>query len=46
LIRDARDCTGNTFIDDEVLRESGVTDLSIYRYGSGSESELLMDIFL
>ena len=26
LIRPARECTGNTFIDDEVLAEAGVTD--------------------
>lgn len=30
LIRDARSCTGNFFIDDEVLREEGVTDFDAY----------------
>ena len=30
LSRDSRACTGNFFIDDEVLREEGVTDLEHY----------------
>lgn len=46
LIRPARDCTGNTFIDDEVLAEAGVTDLSRYRAGNGTEDDLQLDIFL
>jgi citronellol/citronellal dehydrogenase len=46
LIRPARDCTGNTFIDDEVLAEAGITDLSGYRFGGGSEDDLQPDIFL
>ena len=46
LIRPARDCTGNTFIDDEVLADAGITELSRYRYGSGAESDLQPDIFL
>jgi citronellol/citronellal dehydrogenase len=46
LVRDSRQCTGNTFIDEEVLREEGVSDLSRYRYGSGSEDDLQPDIFL
>ena len=46
LVRDARECTGNTFIDDEVLREIGVTDFDHYRYGSGGEDQLQPDIFL
>jgi len=44
LCRDARSTTGNFFIDDEVLAEEGVTDLSGYAYGSGSD--LQPDIFL
>jgi citronellol/citronellal dehydrogenase len=44
LTRDSRECTGNFFIDDEVLAEAGVTDLSPYGYGDGSE--LQTDIFL
>jgi citronellol/citronellal dehydrogenase len=46
LIRPSRECTGNTFIDDEVLREAGVTDLGRYRFGGGSEDDLALDIFL
>ncbi len=30
LKRDSRKCTGNFFIDDEVLREEGVTDMDKY----------------
>ena len=30
LVRDPREWTGNTFIDDEVLAEAGVTDLDGY----------------
>ena len=41
--RPARECTGNFFMDDEVLAEEGVTDLDQYQYGTG---ELLPDIFL
>ncbi len=46
LIRPARECTGNTFIDDDVLSDAGVTDLSGYRAGGGSEDDLRPDIFL
>jgi citronellol/citronellal dehydrogenase len=46
LTRPSRECTGNTFIDDEVLREAGVTDLGKYRFGGGSEDDLALDIFL
>jgi NAD(P)-dependent dehydrogenase (short-subunit alcohol dehydrogenase family) len=46
LIRPSRECTGNTFIDDEVLAESGVTDFSQYRHGDGTEDDLQLDIFL
>jgi len=44
LLRDARTCTGNFFIDDEVLRAEGVTDLS--RYASVPSNELAPDLFL
>jgi citronellol/citronellal dehydrogenase len=43
LIRDPRSCTGNTFIDDEVLAEAGITDLSGY---SNEGSDLVLDIFV
>lgn len=44
LARDPASCTGNTFVDDEVLAEAGVTDLSGYRGAAGGE--LLLDVFL
>jgi citronellol/citronellal dehydrogenase len=43
LTRPAAECTGNFFIDDEVLAEEGVTDLSGYQTGEG---ELQIDLFL
>src|SRR4051794_7185806 len=43
LIRDPRTCTGNTFIDDEVLAEAGITDLSGY---SAKDGDLVLDIFV
>jgi citronellol/citronellal dehydrogenase len=46
LIRDARGCTGNFFIDDEVLRETGVADLSSYRHEGVNEADLMPDFFL
>lgn len=45
LNRPSRECTGNFFIDDEVLAEAGVTDLAPYGYG-GDDQELLPDLFL
>jgi len=42
--RDSRECTGNFFIDDEVLAEDGITDLSPYLYVEGGE--LQKDLFL
>ncbi len=44
LLRDSRTCTGNFFIDDEVLAEEGVTDLS--RYAARSGEELWPDLFV
>jgi len=43
LTRPAAECTGNFFIDDEVLAEEGVTDLERYRAGTG---EPVVDLFL
>ncbi|RZS31217.1 citronellol/citronellal dehydrogenase [Herbihabitans rhizosphaerae] len=45
LTRDSRTCTGNLFVDDEVLAAEGVTDLSGYR-PDGATGELALDIFL
>jgi citronellol/citronellal dehydrogenase len=44
LSREAKSCTGNFFIDDEVLREAGVEDLD--RYAVDPSQELLTDFFL
>jgi citronellol/citronellal dehydrogenase len=44
LRRDARSCTGNFFLDEDVLREEGVTDLSRYAVEPGEE--LAPDLFL
>ena len=46
LTRPARECTGNFFIDDEVLAEEGQTDLSRYRYGDAAEEDLALDLFV
>jgi citronellol/citronellal dehydrogenase len=44
LTRDSRNCTGNFFIDDEVLAEAGITDLDAYAVKPGTP--LLPDLFL
>jgi len=44
LTRDSRACTGNFFLDDEVLAARGVTDLSRYAVEPGAP--LLPDLFL
>ncbi|MBT1002524.1 NAD(P)-dependent oxidoreductase [Paenarthrobacter sp. DKR-5] len=45
LTRPSRDCSGNFFTDEQVLREEGVTDFSGYSNGA-PEDRLLPDIFL
>ena len=44
LTRDSRTCSGNFFIDDEVLRSAGVTDLAKYQSVPGAE--LFPDFFV
>ncbi|MFL5580508.1 MAG: SDR family oxidoreductase [Gemmatimonadaceae bacterium] len=44
LRRDARACTGNFFIDEEVLRAEGATDFGRYAVKPGEE--LMPDLFL
>jgi len=44
LTRPARETTGRFFIDDEVLAEAGVTDLSLYAYVP--DADLQIDLFL
>jgi citronellol/citronellal dehydrogenase len=43
VTRPSKQCTGRFFIDDEVLAEEGITDLSVY---GGVEGELQTDLFL
>ncbi len=44
LSRDSKTCTGNFFIDEQVLSEEGVDDFS--RYANGVEDQLMDDLFL
>lgn len=44
LKREPRECTGNTFIDDEVLAEAGITDLD--RYTAVPGGDLALDLFV
>ncbi len=47
LCRPATDCSGNFFIDEEVLRSEGVNDFSAYRVDpSISDAQLMPDFFL
>ncbi|SMX85833.1 SDR family oxidoreductase [Brevibacterium antiquum] len=45
LTRDPRTTTGNFFIDEDALREEGITDLSVYN-GAANEEDLQLDLFL
>ena len=44
ITRPSRECTGNTFLCEDVLAEEGVTDLEPYAYVPGAE--LLVDLFV
>ena len=44
LTRNSRECTGNFFIDEEVLRDAGVTDFDNYAITPGSD--LIPDFFV
>jgi citronellol/citronellal dehydrogenase len=46
LTWDPGTCTGRFFVDEDVLREAGVSDFSRYRTDSSSHEELLDDLFL
>jgi citronellol/citronellal dehydrogenase len=47
LKRDAKTSTGNFFIDDEVLKSEGITDLESYKVTPGMlDSELMPDFFV
>ncbi len=44
VTRPSRECTGNFFIDEEVLREEGLTDFSVYGPAGGQKP--LLDFFV
>ena len=46
LKRDSRSFTGRFCIDEQVLREEGVSDFSTYRQNGVREEELLTDLFV
>ena len=46
LSRDARQCTGNFFIDEEVLRHAGITDFAAYREKGVGDNDLVLDFFV
>lgn len=45
LTRDSKECTGNFFVDDEVLASEGITDLDKYAVVPGT-TDFLLDFFL
>jgi citronellol/citronellal dehydrogenase len=45
LTRDPRQCTGNFFIDDEVLKQAGVSELDQYAVTPGNR-KFLPDLFV
>lgn len=46
LRRDCRGFTGNFCIDEQILREEGVSDFSAYRDASVREEQLMTDLFV
>jgi citronellol/citronellal dehydrogenase len=44
--KNSRECTGNFFVDEEVLRENGTIDFSQYKYTNVDDKELLPDFFI
>jgi citronellol/citronellal dehydrogenase len=44
ITRPSRECTGNTFLCEDVLKEEGVTDMDRYAYVPGSEPQV--DLFV
>ncbi len=46
LLKPSRDFTGNFLIDEDVLREAGITDLSPYNPPGISDGELMRDFFV
>lgn len=46
LVRDSRSCTGNFYIDENVLRAEGMTDFSGYKFSDIDDADLDLDYFL
>lgn len=44
LTRPARECTGNFFIDEDVLQRAGISDFS--KYAVNAQEQLMQDIFV
>jgi citronellol/citronellal dehydrogenase len=44
ITRPSRECTGNTFLCEDVLAEEGVTDMDLYAYVPGSTPQV--DLFV
>jgi citronellol/citronellal dehydrogenase len=44
LVRDSKECTGNFFVDEEVLAADGVTDFA--KYAASTASDLMPDFFV
>ena len=44
LTRNSRECTGNFFVDEDVLREAGITEFDEYSVTPGSD--LIPDFFV
>jgi citronellol/citronellal dehydrogenase len=45
LTRPSRECTGKSFLCEDVLRDAGVEDLSPYSF-AGSDADLQVDLFV
>jgi len=46
LTRSSRELTGRFLVDEDVLREQGLTDWSVYRHPGVEEAELIGDFFV
>jgi citronellol/citronellal dehydrogenase len=46
LTQDSRTCTGHFFVDEDVLRATGVDDFSPYRHPGVREEDLMPDFFV
>ena len=44
LRKNSRKCSGNFFIDEDVLRDEGISDFS--KYANAPDSELMPDFFI